>query len=811
MHALGLRSALAFFTAISCAVVATAKEPPTDTVRLPNGWSLSPAGRQVELGGLPLKLVAIPGSSRVLVASNGYTQHFIALLDAENGAVLQKAPITEGWMGLALSPDGKRVYVSGGSTDRILLFDLEADHLTAAGEIPLPGGTFPAGLHLNRDGSRLYVTGNLANALLVVDLGTKAVTATVPVGNKPYTCIVTADERTAYVSDWGEQDVAVIDLGSKSIRVRIPVQEKPNDLLLTPDGKRLFVANGNRNTVSVIETASARVIEQIDVGLMPNAPLGSTPNAFALSADGATLFVANADNNALAVLNVSEPGHTVSRGFIPTGWYPAAVCITGEKAPRLVVGNGKGNTSMPNSKAWLDSNLSGRKSLGDAKNPSYIANLLEGTLSLIDLPDEAALARYSHQAHQNSPYATQQPTADAPFPLGKACPIKHVFYIIKENRTYDQVFGDVSEGDGDPALCLFPEETTPNHHALAKEFVLLDHFFHDAEVSADGHHWVTSAYATDYVEKFWPSMYAGRGQKARMDLHDDAVAYSAGGFIWDLCAKAGLTYRSYGEFARVRGADPGHVRPATPSLVGHHHPTYTGADAIGVITDMQRFEIWAEEFRRFAEKQEVPAFQVLSLPNDHTVGTRPGKFTPRAMLADNDLALGKIVETIARSPIWKESVIFVVEDDAQNGSDHVDCHRTVGLVVSPYTHHRGVDKTMYSTSSMLKTMELILGLPPMTQYDAAATPMWAAFRAQPNAAPYEAKPNRIPLDEKNTAHAYRAERSLELALDEADEAPEQELNEIVWKATRGELSEMPPRRVAAFVMERAGAKDDDER
>jgi hypothetical protein len=260
----------------------------------------------------------------------------------------------------------------------------------------------------------------------------------------------------------------------------------------------------------------------------------------------------------------------------------------------------------------------------------------------------------------------------------------------------------------------------------------------------------------------------------------------------------------------VRGAESGKVRPATPSLVGHHHPTYTGADAIGAITDVQRFEIWAEEFRRFAEKGEVPAFQVLSLPNDHTLGTRPGKPTPRAMLADNDLALGRIVETIAHSPVWKESAIFVIEDDAQNGSDHIDCHRTVGLVVSPYTHKHGVDKTMYSTSSMLKTMELILGLPPMTQYDAAATPMWASFQSKPDLTTYEAKPNRIPLDEKNTAHAFGARRSLELALDEADEAPEQELNEIIWKSVRGASSEMPPRRVAAFVLER-GHGDEDER
>jgi hypothetical protein len=296
-----------------------------------------------------------------------------------------------------------------------------------------------------------------------------------------------------------------------------------------------------------------------------------------------------------------------------------------------------------------------------------------------------------------------------------------------------------------------------------------------------------------------------------MDLHDDPVAYSAGGFIWDLCAKARLTYRSYGEFARVRGAEPGKVRAATPSLVGHHHPTYTGADAIGVITDMKRFEIWAEEFQKFVQRDEVPRFQVLSRPNDHTVGTRPGKFTPGAMIADNDLALGKIVEAVSHSPIWKDTAIFVLEDDAQSGSDHVDCHRSIALVLSPYIRRRSVDTTMYASSSMLKTMEMILGLPPMTQYDAAATPMWASFQATPDFAAYDARPNGVPLDETNTAQAFGARRSTEMAIQEADTAPEQELNEIVWKAMRGAESQMPPKRVAAFVMERKGEDLDDDK
>jgi YVTN family beta-propeller protein len=335
----------------------------------------------MELGGMPLKLLPIPGTSQVLVASNGYAAHFIALVDLKTAAVAQRVPIAEGWMGMALTPDGKRVCVSGGSKDRIFMFDLANGKLAAAGEIALPAGTFPAGLHMNKDGSRLYVTGNVSNSLLVVDLLKMEVSATFGVGNKPYTCAITADESTAYVSDWGEEDVAIIDLKGGSPIRKVKVQEKPNDLLLTPDEQRLFVANGNRNTVSVMDTKEARVTGQIDVGLVPKAPLGSTPNALALGPDGKTLYVANADNNALAVLDISQPSHTVSRGFIPTGWYPTAVCLgSASGRPCIVVANGKGAASYPNSKAWLDSNLSGRKSLGDPKNPGYIASLIEGTL-----------------------------------------------------------------------------------------------------------------------------------------------------------------------------------------------------------------------------------------------------------------------------------------------------------------------------------------------------------------------------------------------------------------------------------------------
>jgi YVTN family beta-propeller protein len=759
---------------------------------LPNGWRLSPAGRQMELGGLPLRLLAVPGGPYVVVTSNGYGAHFLAVIDAAAERVVEKVPIQEGWMGLAVDAKGQTVYASAGGQDRILVYGFSGGHLTYQSDIPLEAGTFPAGLALDSAGKRLYVTANGSNALKVVDVAERKVIAVIPAGVKPYSCAVSRDGRRAWVSNWGEDSVAAIDLGERTVTRNIRVREKPNDLLLDRAGERLFVANGNRNTVSVIDVATSRAVEEIDVGLRPSDLPGTTPNALSLDPSGKTLYVANADNNSLAVVDVSKPGHSAARGFIPTGWYPTAVTFA---AGKLVAANGKGVASEANAARW-----NGRKSLRD--NPGYVGNLLPGSISFIDPPDPATLARDSAAVYRNSPFSSPAPAAAPPFALGARCPIQYVVYIIKENRTYDSILGDMREGNGDPQYCLFPERVTPNHHALAREFVLLDNLYHDAEVSADGHHWVTSAYATDYVEKFWPAMYGGKGQRARLDLHDDAVAYSAAGFLWDLCAKAGITYRSYGEGARIRFAAPGHVRPATPSLEGHIHTTYYGADGIQQMSDRRRFELWEQEFRAFERSGAMPRLTVMSLPGDHLVGTKAGLQTPTAMMAENDLALGRIVDTLSHSRYWKQMAVFVVEDDTQDGPDHVDVHRAPVFVASPYVRRGIVDSAMYSSSSVLRTMELILGLPPMTQYDSAAAPMWTAFQSRPDPRPFTARAASVNIEERNSASAYGAERSKEMLLDVADSEDDREYSELIWKAVRGQRSPLPPRKVAAFVDER---------
>lgn len=758
----------------------------SDHYLLPNGWSISPAGRQIPLGGLPLKGISVPDQPLVIVASTGYTEHFLAVINIDNEEVVQRVPIKEGWMGVAIDPAGKTVYASAGSEDRILVYRLSAGRLEFQHDIQMEAGSFPAGLAVNADGTRLYITANTANALKIADVAQRKIVRTIPVGIKPYSCILSADGKRAWVSNWGEDTVSVIDLAHAYTFKAIKVREKPNDLLFDAEGARVFVANGNRNTVSVIDANKNEVVEEIEVCMTPDAHLGTTPNALAFSPDQKTLYVANADNNALAVIDISKPGTSSAKGFVPTGWYPSAVVAVGNK---LVVANGKGVASQP-------------KSLykPGVKNSGHVGRLLEGTISFIDRPDPAELADYSLQVYRNSPYHTKREgLAPPPFALGQDSPIKYVFYIIKENRTYDCIFGDMKEGNGDPAYCLFPELVTPNHHALAREFVLFDNLYHDAEVSMDGHHWVTSAYATDYVEKFWPATYAGKGRGARLDMHDDPVAFSAGGFIWDLCKAAGVSYRSYGEGARIRFAKPGTLRPATPSLEGHIHPTYIGSDGVQVMSDRKRYELWREEFRQFEMKGEMPRFTVLSLPGDHLLGTRPGVQTPSAMMAENDLAMGKIIDALSHSRFWRQMAIFVVEDDTQGGPDHVDVHRAPAMIASPYAKRGKVDSTMYSTSSVLRTMELILGLPPMTQYDAAAVPMWEAFQSKPDFRPYLARPANIDLEEKNPVTAYGAQRSIELTLEVADTSDDREYNEIIWKSVRGAGSELPPRKVATFV------------
>jgi len=646
--------------------------------------------------------------------------------------------------------------------------------------------------------------------VIAVDLKSRRITHIRPLDAEPYTCVLSPDGKTIFVSLWGGARVLLLDAGTLEVQAEIPVGEHPNAIAVTRDGKRLFVACANTNAVWAIDVGERRAVEQISVALFPKAPPGSTPNAVNLSADDRRLLVANADNNALAIVDVSRPGSSVVQGFIPTGWYPTAAMFTAD-ARRIVVLSGKGLTSAPNPRFR-------RRDLVGA-TAQYIGSMMTGTLSIVDTPAESALEEMTRTVRSVTPYSDEHllqpagaPTA-SPIPrkVGDPSPIKHVFYIIRENRTYDQVLGDVPRGNGDPGLTLFGEEVTPNAHALVREYGLFDNFYADAEVSYDGHAWSTSAYATDVVEKFWPMNYAGRGGVylseggGQMRNAYGNLAAPLHGYIWDSCIRAGKSVRSYGEFVYP---DASHKNVAqVPGLAGRIDEDYPPYNL--KITDQHRADVWLKEFREFEADGRLPALSIIRLGNDHTSAVTPGQPTPRAMVADNDLALGRIVEAISASRYWKESAIFVVEDDAQNGPDHVDAHRTVALAISPFSRRASVDSTLYTTSSLLRTMELVLGLPPMSQYDAAATPMYNAFQPTPRTERFTHLPNRVPLDEKNDWNAWGAKESLAMNLVDADRAPERLLNEIVWRSVKGANSPMPPVVRSAFVRRTSDVDDDD--
>jgi DNA-binding beta-propeller fold protein YncE len=520
------------------------------------------------------------------------------------------------------------------------------------------------------------------------------------------------------------------------------------------------------------------------------------------------LFVANANTNNLAVVNVKEPGASTPLGFIPTGWYPTSVRVARD-GKTIFVANGKGASSKANRDGPNPLAPGGT----DNKTREYIGGLYRGTLSIIPMPTPAQMAGYSRTVYDCSPLKKEDPTAvtgpkpaernPIPFQAGLASPITHCVYLIKENRTYDQVFGDVPQGNGEPNLCLFPEEVTPNHHALAREFVLLDNFYVESEVSADGHEWSMGAYATDYVERTWPLGYRG-DKRAPYPAEGNKEVYSiarpAGGYIWDRAAAKGVSYRSYGEFVKNGATPDDPCTTVVKALEGHFDPGFRTFDMD--YSDLKRADRFLEELAGFEKSGEMPRLVILRLPNDHTSGTSPGKLTPTAYVAENDLALGRVVEGLSKSRFWPGMAIFVVEDDAQNGSDHVDAHRTVALAISPYIRRHSVDSTMYSTSSMVRTIELCLGLDPMSQFDAAARPMSHAFTGAPDLTPYVHRPSQVDLGATNSKTAWGAEESRKLNLEIEDRADDLVFNEIIWKSVKGAASPMPPPVRAAFVMPR---------
>ncbi|MFN5237722.1 MAG: bifunctional YncE family protein/alkaline phosphatase family protein [Bacteroidota bacterium] len=774
-------------------------------IQLPNQWSLTPAGNtHLSLGDLPLQLIVSPDQKWIAVTNNGVGKQKIQLFRNDGGSISQsdEIPIAKAWYGLAFSADGNRIYASGGNDNTIVVFRNESGKLRRDTALslgaPWPKNKIcPAGVAVNDAKGLIYTVTKEDSAFYALSLKGDVVRR-VPLESEPYAVLFLHARNEVAVSLWGARKILVFDSNNLSLKSSINTGDHPNEMITDKKERILYVACSLDNAVHAIDLETRKTLEVLNTALYPDAPNGSTPNSLALSENGETLYIANADNNCLAVYEVKEPGNSEAEGFIPTGWYPTSVRCIGNS---ILVANGKGMSSVANPKG--PSPFHKRE---DSRAAQYIGALYQGTLSVIEELEDRQLEAYSKLVYENCPYnkarelqAEGEPGNPVPMRVGDSSPIRYVFYIIKENRTYDQVLGDLPAslgGNGDPNLCLFPEKVTPNQHWLAREYVLLDNFYVDAEVSADGHNWSTAAYANDFVEKTWPTSYGGRG--GNYDYEGTRkVAFPKGGFIWDNCKRAGVSYRTYGEFADDNKAN-------YETIEGHFCPNYSSWDMD--YQDISREKDWQRDFDSLLQINQVPRFNTIRFGKDHTSGMAKGAYSPYASVADNDLAVGRFLEHLSNSKIWKESAVFILEDDAQNGADHVDAHRSIAFVISPYVKRRYVDHTMYSTTSMLRTMELILGLPPMSQYDAAATPMWRCFTDKPDFTPIRAIEPGVSIDERNAWVEPLSRISETWNLAEVDAVPDREFNEVLWKAIKGLDSEMPAPRRAAWL--RADRDDD---
>jgi YVTN family beta-propeller protein len=853
---------------------------------LPVNQVVTPLGRQVELPKLRPQALALSPDGRILVVS-GKTAELV-VVDPATGGIRQRVllppdppdetkpsapsenilkPDDKGqvsYTGLAFSPDGRRLYMSN-VNGTIKVFDVGPDGgITGLVSIPLPPAgaprrkeEIPAGIAVSPDGARLLVALNLSNRLGEFEAASGRLLRLFDVGVAPFDVVLVG--KKAYVSNWGgrrpqpgdvtgpagrgtlvkvdpatyianEGSVSVIDLESGRTSAEILVQLHASALAVSPGGRYVVCANAASDNLSVIDTRTDTVVETIWAKPNPSDLFGASPNALAFDAKGRYLYVANGTQNAVAVIRF-KPADRASAflGLFPVGWFPGAI-LYHEGLDLLCVANIKGLET-----AKGQDKVSG--------GTGFNSHQYHGSLSLVPVPKTSQLPRLSAVVWENfhrdriaaalRPPRPDQPARPVPERIGEPSVFKHVIYVIKENRTYDQVLGDIKEADGDPSLCIFGERITPNQHKMVRDFVLLDNLFCCSILSADGHQWSTSAFATDYLEKSfagWPRSYPdGMGED-----EIDALAYAPTGFLWDNALRRGKTLRDYGEFAMhtVRWADPkgkgdpdwtacwrefnnpsGKIIFGSEPAIESLRP-YLASQTVGWnmdVPDLFRARAFIQELKEFEKKGAFPDLVLICLPNDHTSGTKEGTPTPTAYAAENDLAFARIVEAVAQSSFWKDTVIFGIEDDPQNGWDHVSGYRTTAYVISPYTKRGQVVGTRYNTVSLLRTIEQILGLPPMNQFDAAAEPMFDCFTETPDFTPFKAVPNQVPLDQMNPPKKKiadpllrrQAAMSARLSFKRVDACPEDILNRILWHAMKGSAVPYPEWAVSA------GAKDDD--
>jgi YVTN family beta-propeller protein len=787
---------------------------------------IDPAGKTIAFPGRPVDL-ALNVEETILAVKN---MTGIVFFNINNQSIIQTLELPKGgctFKGIGWSAGDKKVWITDEKGFLRSAKMNEKGLFAWDDQLLLPGidktGPYPGGFAIDEKQGIIYVALNRNNTVGVVNINTGKLEAQIPVGIAPYSIVI--KNNKAYVTNWGGRHpfygdmsapssgsmvvidkntgvassgtVSVINLTTRKLITEIAVQLHPSGIALSPDGSMLFVANANSDCVSVIDTRSDKVIKTISSKPMEELPFGSAPNDVAVAPDGNIVYIADGADNLLAVVDVKK---NKLKGLIPTGWYPSTVRLS-KDGKKLFVANMKG----------IGSRRPGLREKGH-NSPDHM-----GSVSFIEVPGSDSLESYTVKAAANMrlPKINQELNlarvkermVPVPTQPGEKSLIKHVLYIIKENRTYDQVFGDMPQGNGDSSLCMFGKFVTPNHHKLAEEFVLLDNIYCNGVMSAEGHNWTSQGYVTDYLEKAFPSFVRGYPWNG-----NDPIVYAATGFIWDYVIKAGLSFRTYGEFVNdeITPANPTwtdlyqdyitkankikiKATPAVHTLQNHFCPIYTGGPR--EINDQYKAEVFINELHAFEKADTFPSLMMLSLPNNHTAGTQPGFPTPKAMVADNDLALGRIVEAVSKSKFWKETAILVIEDDPQNGLDHVDGHRTISFCISPYTKRKAVVSTHYNQNSILRTIQLILGLPPMSHLDLVAMPMTDCFTTQPDFTPYTLLPNNIPLDQMNPKlssllgkQLYWAKKSMEMNLMDNDDLEEEEeivLNKILWHSVKG--------------------------
>ncbi len=716
---------------------------------LNSGWRLRPAGKQIPLGTLPMASALSPDGKYLAVLNGGYNPPSITILETASARVVSSAPAADAWLGLAFSPKGDRLYVGGGSRAAVFEFAFANGTITPARTFPIvpeaqrTAQDFIGDVTLSPDGRLLYAANLFRDSVAVINPQSGMVLARYKTGRRPYRILFHPDGKSFFVSHWADGSVGHYDAATGSQLALVRLGAHPTDMVWSEgaptaaatDGPewagRLFVAASNTNnvySVGVTKGKDLQRLEVIDIAMTAAQPMGMTPSGLALDARNKELYVACSDANAAAVIDISEERSSVA-GFIPAGWYPTAVRALPDGG--LVILNGKGGGS--------------HASRESAAGGPFVARSQTGSASWIAPFTADQLDSWTETARAVSPYADADLVQHASLPA-----IQHVIYIVKGSQSYDRVLGDVKEGNGDAALAAFGENVTPNQHKLARQFALLDNFYTSGDVDADGQNWSAAAIAPDFVQKLWPNSYGGRRRTYDYEGGDPAALPPAG-YLWTNAAAAGITLRNYG-FLTVNkpGAAAGTEQIATVRdtvLAKDTNRFYRGFDID--YPDVERAKTFVSEIQDFEKKGAMPRLLLVRLGNDRASTPAPGKPAARAMVAENDYALGMIMEAVSKSRFWPDTAIIVVENDAQEGVDHVDAHRAPAFVISPFARRGAVDHSPYNSASALRTVELLLGLRPMTQFDAAARPMAALFQAAPDPAPYAAEKPRVALDERN--------------------------------------------------------------